>query len=441
MIGNTRYADFCVRWTARCAGAQYRLTPARRASGQCVTEAVGRARRETDLAKRGNAHLVLMLILCLSTAIFPKSPDLILKSADSDVNTMSKDGEIISTLTGNVVFLYDDAVIKSQNARWWKSRGTVSFSDKVSVDRPHERLTSDHMDYDKAKKLLIADGRMNFFDSKERVKLTGDRGSYFLDKKFLVVEGHPRFVFYDTTAHDTLDIRGKKMTYDDSIKKASVYDNVTVAKGKLFTRSEIAFYYPDSGKANLRKIPRIAFETDSLSGDSVDLSFTKSHLKRVKVNGSSHGQYKDFGASDTTLTHLFGDSISMFLTDSGKIDSMWAFGNVKSKYFPLRNPLATNEVYGKLMTVWFNRRGEVSRVRVWGNARSVYTVEEKEGRGRNEASGDSITVSFAKGKATHVKLSGTVRGFYAPQPSAPKPAADSAIQDKAKGAPQKGKTP
>jgi lipopolysaccharide export system protein LptA len=345
---------------------------------------------------------------------------------------MSKDGELVSTLTGNVVFLYDDAVIKSENARWCKSQGTVTFTDRVSVVRTSQKLTSDRMDYDKNKKWLVADGHVNFFDGKERIRLTGDRGNYYMDKKFLVVEGHPRFVFYDTTAHDTLDIRGKKMTYDDTLKKASVYENVTVAKGKLFTHSEQAFYFPDSGKARLRQTPRIAYETDSLAGDSVDLQFTKKHLQQVKVNGSSHGLYKDFGASDTTLTHLFGDSISMFLTDSGRIDSMWAIGNVKSKYYPLRNPLLTNEAYGKLMTVWFDRRGQVSRVKVWGNARSIYNVEGKDGRGRNEASGDSITVSFAKGKATHVKLSGTVRGFYAPQPAPPRTPADSGKQDKAK---------
>jgi lipopolysaccharide export system protein LptA len=388
----------------------------------------------------GNAQILLkmnmkkisVIILLLCCLVYSKSPDLILKSANSNINTMSKDGELVSTLTGNVVFLYDDAVIKSENARWCKSQGTVTFTDQVSVVRTSQKLTSDRMDYDKNKKWLVADGHVDFFDGKERIRLTGDRGNYYMDKKFLVVEGHPRFVFYDTTAHDTLDIRGKKMTYDDTLKKASVYENVTVAKGKLFTHSEQAFYFPDSGKARLRQTPRIAYETDSLAGDSVDLQFTKKHLQRVKVNGSSHGLYKDFGTSDTTLTHLFGDSISMFLTDSGRIDSMWAIGNVKSKYYPLRNPLLTNEAYGKLMTVWFDRRGQVSRVKVWGNARSIYNVEEKDGRGRNEASGDSITVSFAKGKATHVKLSGTVRGFYAPQPAPPRAPADSGKQEKAK---------
>jgi hypothetical protein len=120
--------------------------------------------------------------------------------------------------------------------------------------------------------------------------------------------------------------------------------------------------------------------------------------------------------SDTTLTHLFGDSLCMFLSDSGKIDSLWALGNVKSKYFPLSRPYQTNEAYGKYMVVSFNTKSQVERVKVWGNARSIYNVEEKEGRGVNEASGDSIMVGFANGKATHVTLSGSVRGFYAPLP-------------------------
>jgi lipopolysaccharide export system protein LptA len=351
--------------------------------------------------------------------LFAKSPDLILKSADSNINTMSKDGQVVSVLTGNVVFLYDDATIKSQYAKWWRNKGMVSFSDRVSAVRTTQTLTSDKMDYDKSKKQLVANGHVHFFDAKERVKLNGDHGTYNMDTKFLVVEGKPHFISYDTVAHDTLDITGKKMTYDDSLKKATVHDNVTIQKGKLFSHSDFAVYYPDSGKAQLRLVPRIAFETDSLSGDSVDMLFTKKVLQKVKVKGGSHGMYHDFGKTDTTLTHLFGDSISMFLSDSGKIDSLWALGNVKSKYFPIAKPSQTNEAYGKYMIVSFNKKSQVDRVKVWGNARSIYNVEEKDGRGVNEASGDSILVGFANGRATHVKLCGSVRGFYAPLPQAP----------------------
>jgi lipopolysaccharide export system protein LptA len=370
-----------------------------------------------------------LLLFAVISLLFAKSPDLILKSANSNINTMSKDGQVVSVLTGNVVFLYDDATIKSQYAKWWRNKGMVSFSDHVSAERKTQTLTSDRMDYDKSKKQLISDGHVRFSDAKERVRLNGDHGTYNMDSKFLVIEGKPHFIFYDTTAHDTLDITGRKMTYDDSLKKATVNENVTIRKGKLFSHSDIAVYYPDSGEAQLRLVPRIAFETDSLSGDSVNLTFVKKILRNVKVNGNSHGMYHDFGATggaskgaDTTLTHLVGDSLSMFLSDSGKIDSLWAMGNVKSKYYPIAKPLQTNEAFGKYMTVLFNKKNQVERVRVWGNAKSIYNVEEKDGRGVNDASGDSILVAFANGKATHVKLCGSVRGFYAPLPqTAPPP--------------------
>ena len=368
---------------------------------------------------KNKTYQTMVLALCAAMAVFGKSSDLILKSANSNLNTMSKTGDVISVLNGNVVFLYDDATIRSEYAKWFKSKGTVSFSNKVRIDRKDQTMTSDHMDYDKNKKWLTADGRIDFFDRHERVRVYGDRGYYYIDTKLLTVEGSPRFIFYDTTAKDTLEIRGKKITYDDSLKKATVKDNVTIRKGKLFSRCQTAIYYPDSGRAMLRITPDIAYETDSIRGDSVDMHFVKKVLKKVNVKGNSHGLYRDFGKTDTALTHVFGDSLAMFLTDSGKIDSLWAFGNVKSRYYPQKNPLQTNEVYGKVMAVSFDRRGDVSGVKVWQNAKSIYNIEEKDGRGMNVASGDSISVAFSGGKATHVMMAGSVRGYYAPLPSAP----------------------
>ncbi len=360
--------------------------------------------------------VISFLAIQPSMSVFAKSADLILKSADSNINTMSKDGEVVSMLNGNVQFLYDDATIQSQYAKWWKTKGIVSFSDNVKVVRTKQTMTSDKMDYDKNKKQLIAEGHLIFNDLKEHVRLTGNRGTYAMDSKFLVVEGKPHFEYFDSTAHDTVDIVGTKMTYSDSLKKATVEKAVRIKKGKLVTHSDLAIYFPDSGKAHLRTVPQIAFETDSLFGDSVDLLFTKNKLQKVKVRGNSHGLYRDFGTQDTTLTQLFGDSLSMFMSDSGKIDSLYATGNVKSKYAPVKKPKQANEAFGKYMMVSFNRKNQVDKVRVWGNAQSVYNVEEKDGRGMNTASGDSIRVSFANGKAANVRLSGSVRGYYAPLP-------------------------
>jgi lipopolysaccharide export system protein LptA len=359
---------------------------------------------------------IILLILLFFLLSFAKSSDLILKSANSNINTMGKDGEIISVLSGNVVFLYEDAVIKSQNAKWWKSRGTVTFTDNVIIQRQAQTLFSDRMDYDKNKKSLTAEGKIDFWDAKEKVKLTGKKGVYNIDSHLLTIEGNPCFYFFDTLAKDTLKISSKKMTYNDSLKIASVFGDVLITKGKLFTKSNIAHYYVDSGWVYLRELPNVAYDTDSIRGDSVDVLFVEKRMKLAKVKGKSVGQYKNYGQTDTSITHLIGDSLCIFFTDSGKTDSMWVIGNVISRYIPIKKPYLESQAFGKQMTVSFDEKGDVSFVKIWGNAKSIYNLEEKDGRGINDASGDTIIVLFTNGKVSKVRLSGSVRGYYAPLP-------------------------
>ena len=63
----------------------------------------------------------------------------------------------------------------------------------------------------------------------------------------------------------------------------------------------------------------------------------------------------------------------------------------------------------------FGPDGNVDKVKIWGNARSTYFIEEKESRGVNEASGDSITVEFSRGKAVFLNLAGSARGIFFPR--------------------------
>jgi len=351
--------------------------------------------------------------LCMAAAARVNGPDLILKSANSNTNTMSGD-ELISVLEGNVVFVYDDAVIKSQYAQWWRSRGTVHFSKNVRVTKEKQVLTCDRLDYEKSKKQLLANGSIDFYDSKEGTRLLGDHAEYFPDTKFITLTGKPVFIHYDTAAHDTVVIHGEKMTYSDSLKLALVERSVTISKGKLFSRCQTARYFTEGDRAQLRTKPDIKFDHDSLSGDSMDMLLNKRALRGMSVSGNSHGMYKDVSGKDTMITNMFGDSLYMAMNDSGKVDSMWMYRNVKSSYRSAKDSLHPNEAFGKIMILAFTKKGDVDNVKVWGNAKSVYHVEEGD-KGVNIATGDSIAVAFKEGKASHVMLSGSVRGYYAPE--------------------------
>jgi lipopolysaccharide export system protein LptA len=354
-----------------------------------------------------------VLLSAAMTAVVAKGSDLILKSANRNLNTMNN-GEVISTLEGNVVFIYDDAVIKSEYAKWWRNKGAVHFERRVHVAKKEQVLFCDRLNYDKNKKWLAADGNVDFYDGQERTRLRGRHADYYPDSKFIMLTGKPEFINYDTAAHDTLVIHGDTMSYNDSLKLAHVNRVVSIAKGKLFSRCDKAQFFTETNRTQLRVSPEIQFEHDSLTGDSIDLLFTKKALHGMSVDGNAHGMYKDFSRKDTLLTQVFGDSIYMALDDSGRVDSLWIYRNVKSSYYPVSNPTLSNEAYGKVMIVDFTKKGDVDNVKVWGNAKSVYHVEEGD-KGCNVATGDSIAVEFNKGKAARVVLAGSVRGFYAPE--------------------------
>jgi hypothetical protein len=87
-------------------------------------------------------------------------------------------------------------------------------------------------------------------------------------------------------------------------------------------------------------------------------------------------------------------------------------GKAASKNYRSSEPATANTANGKIMMLGFSNDGNVRNLKIWGNARSTYFIIDSSSRGRNEVSGDSVNVLFAKGKAEFVTLAGSTRGIY-----------------------------
>lgn len=345
-----------------------------------------------------------------------KNPVLILESADINENTFSN-GELVSVLRGNVVFSYDDLKIRSGEATWWKNKGVISFREGVKAERGKEILTCNRMHFTKDGNLLTASGNFHYNNPEEKSHLYGNEAEYYLGKKHFLLKGDPKFVQYDSAAAETLTITGITMSYTDSLKKAVVNENVTISKGKLLSKCKRADYFTKINSASLRIEPKVYYEAHTITGDSIDLAFGKKSLKSATVVGKGHGVYVDTTDpdADSTFTHIWGDSLYLSVSDSGNLDTLWSFGKASSKYFTSKNPLDVDEASGKVMVLAFDGKSNVKNVRIWGNARSTYHIAEKESKGRNESSGDSISVWFKKGRASYLTLVGRARGVYVPE--------------------------
>lgn len=366
---------------------------------------------QSSIINHQSAILVLCLLACAVAR--DRSPDLILKNANRNENTLVR-GELVSTLIGDVTFLYDDFTIYSDRARWWQSRGTVKLTGNVRVVRQDEEMTCDRLTFLKKQKQLDASGRVNYYSRPDRVRISGRHGRYDMDRDRFVLTGEPHFLRFDTAAAETLTIVGREMTYHDSTRVASAVSDVRITKGKLAATCDRANYYTGDERAELRGKPVITYDGNTMNGDSVDLTFRGDTLRGVAIGGSAHGLYLEPDSGDTNVTNVWGDSMYMAMTPGGSLDTLWAWENVSSTYYLSSEADSANKVSGKAMVLSFERSGDLRTALVWGNARSTYFVREDDGQGRNEASGDSIHVSFDAGRATELTVSGSVRGAYFP---------------------------
>jgi lipopolysaccharide export system protein LptA len=364
------------------------------------------------------AALLLALCFVINAADakkIPKNVPLILQSANSNENTYVN-GEFISYLKGNVKFMYDDITIHSDEATWWRNEGRVHFQNNVKVTQKAQLLTCDRMDFTKETNQIDANGHFFYRDTTQLTELKGDNATYLIEKKVFTLVGSPKLLRFDTTAAETLTIIGKKVTYVDTLKLATVFDDVVITKGKLTSRCQKAQYQTEKDRAYLRIKPFVTYDINEIVGDSIDLQFGDESLRSASIFGNAHGVYFDTSgkSNDTAFTHVWGDTLYMSLSDSGSLDSIWVHGKAISKNFTALKKYAVNQANGKTMLLSFGNDGNVDKVKIWGNARSTYYMEEDDSRGINESSGDSIMVAFNKGKAVFLNLTGSARGKFFP---------------------------
>ena len=346
------------------------------------------------------------------------SASLILESASNNENTFSN-GELVSILRGNVVFVYDDIRIRSDEATWWRTKGAILFRNKIRVARGSQVITCNKMNFSKKNNTLFATGNFDYYDSTEQSRLKGNEAQYQFAKKTFFIKGNPILIRYDTALCETLTIKSTTMQYVDSLKCATGFDSVRISKGKLQATCRLARYYTAQNTAHLRGNPDVRYDIHRLTGDSINLTFDKESLRNASVMGLAHGVYADTGSGknpDTAWTHIWGDSLYMAISDSGFLEVIWSVGKAKSKSYKYGNEVEANIASGKIMMLGFDDAGEANLLKIWGSASSTYFVEDRSGKGCNEVSGDSVAVMFANGKVRFVTLAGGTRGVYFPLP-------------------------
>jgi len=353
---------------------------------------------------------VLFISAVMLFTLSANSSTLILRNANYNRNSLVK-GKLVSVLEGNVIFKYDDAIIRSDKVTWYRKDGRAYFTGHVRITQHEQVLNCDRMTYTRNDKKIIAKRNVDFFDKEEQMRVVAQHAVYFLDTKHLTLTKNPKMFQYDTARAETLTIVGDKMIYNDSLQLASAEKNVHILKGLLKADCEWATYDLKTDVAYLRKDPWIFYDIHELTGDSVDLFFIDKILQGVSVMRNAKGFHRDVTLRDTIYTKVTGDSIYMDISDSGTIETIWTYDNATTIYYSSVTPHLVNEGIGKVQRLNFVH-GTTGTLTISGNAECVYYLEEEKESGMNEANGDDILIHFREGKAHYIKLIGGVRGTY-----------------------------
>lgn len=362
-----------------------------------------------------SSFFVLVLLGLAPFSAMAQSSPLVLVNADYNENQFSG-GTLKSVLVGNVHFRYEDAEIYADKATWYRGKGIAKFHNDVKIVRPNQTLTCNSMEIRRSEDRIYAQGSIDFLDDGRRVRILAERGWFDMGKQYLFLDKEPRFFRYDSLANDTMEIISETMEYSDSTRIATAMGTVRILKGLLEGTCQTAHYFTDMDKAALREDPNINYDDDYLEGDSIDIFFEKEVLSGVSVMRNAHASHHEYGQSagaDTMITDINGDSLYMELSEEGRLTAIRAFGNVESRYYDKNDPGMANEASGKKMEMAFGDNRNVEHLTIEENAESLYYIDEESGVGINRASGDRIDVTFRRGTAAYIKITGAVRGIYA----------------------------
>jgi hypothetical protein len=210
------------------------------------------------------------------------------------------------------------------------------------------------------------------------------------------------------------------MKYTESLKIATVLDNVNIRQGGLTATCRKADYFSETSVALLRTNPVINYEKHKVVGDSIDLFFSDEALKSASVMGRAHGYYKEIADSskDTTITNIWSDSLYLSMFESGKIEYMKAFGNARGGYTEAgadNGDKSKMHITSDSLHMHMFETGKVRSMKAFANARGDYSDSSSQSgiATATKLVGDSLHMfMFETGKMRAMKALGNANGDY-----------------------------
>ena len=327
---------------------------------------------------------LLLLILTLAS-ISGQDDRLRLKQADV-LENITIDGVSMQYLKGNVIFQKGEMTMNCDWARFNQRTEQGFLFGNVSMIEDVQNLTCDSLFVDSPKDIMIAYSNTHVWDT--TYSLVADTLFYFSELDSGSANGNA------TLIQEKQTIKGDRIEYVDlpdidGVSYAARGNVLITEEGRLATCGE-AIYDRENGETVLRIKPEIIDNNQTIAGSEIYLKYDEEVLKSLFIPSNAHATHPSRGVREWTEI-IEGDTI---VSQDSLTFSDDMTGSILRGYF----------VDGKL-----------DSMRLEGMATTLYHIfEDSVYQGKNESSGDTITMNFGEDDLEKIFVSGGSQGTYTP---------------------------
>lgn len=327
----------------------------------------------------------LFLLILTLASISGQDDRLRLKQADV-LENITIDGVSMQYLKGNVIFQKGEMTMNCDWARFNQRTEQGFLFGNVSMIEDVQNLTCDSLFVDSPKDIMIAYSNTHVWDT--TYSLVADTLFYFSELDSGSANGNA------TLIQEKQTIKGDRIEYVDLPEVDGVSyaarGNVSITEeGRLATCGE-AIYDRENGETVLRIKPEIIDNNQTIAGSEIYLKYDEEVLKSLFIPNNAHATHPSRGVREWTEI-VGGDTI---VSQDSLTFSDDMTGSILRGYF----------VDGKL-----------DSMRLEGMATTLYHIfEDSVYQGKNESSGDTITMNFGENDLEKIFVSGGSQGTYTP---------------------------
>ena len=298
------------------------------------------------------------------------------------LESKSLDGKQVKFISGDVVFTKDDLTLNCQEGRQYEKDGLAILYDEVSAFKDQMNLVCDTIKFFSKEDRLLGIGNSHVWDNDYDLK--ADTITIFTNIDSGIASGNVTLIQKGQTINANR-IEYQKENTRDGVSYIAI-GNVTIQDSSRLATCGIATYNRMNEETILDVKPEIKENYRLLTGEKIILDYEQEILKKLHIPKNAFA-----------ITPIRGYQRS--IVDSTQVGDSLKF---------------EDRMEGTTLTSFF-KNGILDSLRIEGMAKTIYHVfEDSIYQGKNNASGDTIALSFYNNDLSVINIVGGSEGKYTP---------------------------